>query len=55
MEPVLGIEPGSLPYQGSTLPLSYTDMSYPKRDSNSHAFRHLLLRQACLPFHHSGM
>jgi hypothetical protein len=25
MEPVLGIEPGSLAYQASTLPLSYTD------------------------------
>ena len=24
-----------------------------RRDSNSHAFQHLLLRQACLPFHHS--
>ena len=24
-----------------------------KRDLNPHALRHLLLRQACLPFHHS--
>jgi hypothetical protein len=37
MEPVLGIEPGSLPYQGSTLPLSYTDMLYPEQESNLHS------------------
>ena len=27
---------------------------YPRRDSNPHAFRHMLLRHACLPFHHLG-
>ena len=26
----------------------------PRRDSNSHAFQHWLLRPACLPFHHQG-
>ena len=31
-----------------------TKLWCPKRDSNSHAFRHWLLRPACLPFHHRG-
>ena len=29
--------------------------AYPRGESNPYAFQHLLLRQACLPFHHSGM
>ena len=44
------------PWQGCTLPTELRPhyIWCPRRDSNSHAFRHWLLRPTCLPFHHRG-
>jgi len=45
-----------IPWQGIALPTELIPHKFwcPRRDSNSHATKHWLLRPACLPFHHQG-
>ena len=49
-----GLAPPTRGFQCILCCWKYPKLWCPRRDSNSHAFRHWLLRPACLPFHHRG-